>query len=219
MKFVQPLIVMVGLKKGQHMSSKFPELDHLKGNVLLIAFAGKLKSGKTESADCIMDLDPEFKKLSFATPLKETLSKKLNIDVNWLSHPVYKEEYREQIQDLSREYLEKDRRYFIKKLFEKVSVGDKIVIDDMRLIRELETVMYVGGFPYQIYTDDAVRLKRGWVPNKEADEHFSETDLAILDGGIFIDLGGGRVYNNKDRSNLRLEMNRVLNQCKIQGSV
>lgn len=188
---------------------KFPELKHLIGNVKIIAFCGFLKSGKTESAKQLQFINSKFKRLSFASPLKDSFAQDRGIPREDLDHRIFKEQYREDIQNYSEPFLASDPYFYTKQLFAQINVGDWIVIDDLRRLTELEVVKFLNGVPYQIYAEESERVKRGWIRNPKVDNHWSEQELN-LDPGVFRDLGGGRVYNNRTIDDLNREMYSIL---------
>ncbi len=185
------------------VEERVPELLPLKGNIKLIAICGKRLSGKTTLAEMIMDINPRFRRLSFATPLKNEFCFSKGIDRSMLDDIAYKEKYRTEMQNWSKEYLEADLFHFLKALFKDVKPGDCIVIDDLRyLYHEFLPIVEMGGFVQRLVTDDTIRASRGWKRNKEADEHQSETDLDLP--SIFFHKHGGALdYNNKGIDTLK----------------
>ena len=129
-------------------------------NRMLVAFSGKIGSGKTTCAQ-YLETRYDFKRVSFAHALKR-------IAVNEFGWDGKKDgggrKLLQKIGEVARDYLP---NIWIEKLEESLFDvgGDFVVIDDCRYVNEAEWVRSEGGF--------LVRIDR----HTEKDTHISETSL------------------------------------------
>jgi phosphomevalonate kinase len=179
-----------------------PELEHLAGKVTIVAFGGKMKTGKSTATDILTSIDSDFEKRSFATILKDEYAKRSGINREHLDDVALKENYRTGTQQASAEFLALDPFYFARRLFVGCSPGDKIGIDDLRYLHELWLIHALGGTPVKMYADANVRKARGWKPNIIADTHLSETDVGDLSHETFHSLKGTQIINHGSKDQL-----------------
>lgn len=163
----------------------------------IIAFSGFIKAGKSQAAQFLIDINPNFKLKSFAEPLKESFAQHKKIRIENLYDIKEKEKYRQELIEFANEMRKKDPFIFANQLFDSINEEDNIVIDDLRLLPELEMLVKAGGKPYRVWADHNTRKKRGWVSNYMIDRDLTETDLD-LSQETYCALGGGYVFNNTD---------------------
>jgi phosphomevalonate kinase len=142
----------------------------------------------TQSSDFIVEQFKGFKKLSFATPLKDLYCKENNLDRSILNDVFLKEDHRKGMQEFSEKYLARDKYHFYKLLMQEVSSGDSIVIDDLRYFEnEFIPLKELGANIIRISSTLENRMARGHVPDPERSNHKSETDLISLTDDWFAD--------------------------------
>lgn len=187
-----------------------PECLNIAETVIFMAACGTIGSGKSSFANAIVEIHPYFRVESFARPLKLEYSQETGVPLEHLSDPVYKEQHRQNMQEHSHRYLMKDRYHYIRKLLLSCTPGEMVVIDDERTIEEAHTVWACGGIMYQIYTNPHVKAARGVKPSKDALNHFTEHDMAVVTAETMRCLGGGRIYNKGSLQDLKDEAMGVL---------
>jgi phosphomevalonate kinase len=181
------------------------EFEHLAGRVTIIAFAGKARTGKSICCNYITQKYPEFKKLSFASPLKNEFCKEKGIDRSELDDASIKESHRFNIQRFSEKYLSRDKYHFLKLALKEVNPGDHVVFDDLRYLEnEFYPIVGLGGTPVKLHSTLEDRIKRGYIPNPEIDNHQSEVDLDLPDA-FFYSYHGDVIDNFYSLERLKLE--------------
>lgn len=175
----------------------------------ILAFSGSRKSGKTLASGLVTKLDARFHKRSFADPVREMFSKETGIGLKTLTDNSAKEEYRERLIAFAEGLRAKDELIFIKALFDSITPDEYIVIDDLRLLRELEHLVKNKAIIFRVEADKHVRRKRGWVYFPAIDEHITETDLDLCQE-TYVKLGGGIVRNNGTIEELEHSLSLIL---------
>jgi phosphomevalonate kinase len=172
----------------------------------ILAFVGRRYSGKSMAARIVTEIDPRFKKLSFADSLREMYSSKFNVDLELLKGRVSKEEYRRQIKDFSYEVKKEFGQFvFAENLFNKVTKDIYVVIDDMRFIEELQLLCLEGGIAYRVYAENHIRSARGWRYDPNIDDDLSETELGDSSGYTMRQATrGGIIFNNTLRGEIEI---------------
>jgi len=165
---------------------------------VILGLAGKRASGKTVLADMIIDLNVNFRKISFADALKEMYSKENGIVLSEFQDRKIKEKHRKGLIKLASEMREKNPYIFVNYVFDQIHDDDFIVIDDLRTIEELAGLLKRNGKPIKIQADNFVRIKRGWKYDYDIDSSYLETELADCCADTFRILGGTTVYNNEN---------------------
>lgn len=195
------------MESSEFLRETLPEIAGLQGNIQLVGFSGLRKAGKTTAARLLRSASGNrFRVLSLSTPLKQEFAAMNGIQVAELDDVVAKEQYRPHIQRHSEANLKADPYHYVKLLFRGVVPGESIAIDDLRTFYELRVLLALGGLPFQVYTDPYVRRDRGFVYNKEVDNHFTETELGNLSWYTFHKLGGGRLWNNGTEAELETQL-------------
>lgn len=165
----------------------------------IIAFSGFRKSGKTLISNLLVEISTSlgmtFRKVSFADPVRDMFSKETGIGLTNLTDNLYKEQFRDRLIEFAENLRAKDEYIFINKLFESVGEDESIVIDDLRLFRELEFLLKKKTVIYRVTAENHIRRARGWEYNPDIDEHITEKDLD-LSQYTYLCLGGGIITNN-----------------------
>lgn len=185
-------------------------------NTWIEALTGSRCSGKTTTADYFIEVDPRFKKKSFAHVLKTRFAYEHSISIEELYNRDTKEKYRRGMQLYSKEFLSKDPFYFAKALFEDITPGDSIVIDDARLFPEWYLIVKLGGSVSQVFADQATKVLRGWSYDSVIDTDISETDVANFSWETFNSTGGTRFWNNGTLDGLKEQINTYIINKRIK---
>lgn len=164
---------------------------------MIIMLSGRRKTGKTEAANVICQINTEIKVASFADFLREDYSTKFGVPAWELLDNDKKEEHRESLISYAALVRARDRFFFAKKLFSELPEGDW-VIDDLRNVEELELGLRVGAVPYMVSAGPVTRKVRGWKYKPEVDEHYLETEMD-LSAETYRKLGGGHLYNDTNK--------------------
>lgn len=177
----------------------------------ILALAGKRHSGKSSSSEIVAQIADsmgiKIKRRSFGFTLKQMYAKAYGVDPKDLDDPFEKEKYRKHLIQYADWVKSTHPMYFIDSLWGSIFETDNVVIDDMRTIEELQSVMLRGGKPYKIEVDNFIRQnERGASYNHEIDTSLGETELPDLSSDTFRALGGGVIYNNKTKDDLRTEL-------------
>jgi phosphomevalonate kinase len=176
----------------------------------IISLSARRKTGKTLAADLIVSLDNRFKKLSFASYLKDAFSAERGIKREDLNDVLIKERYRQEMQLWGDKKRAENPYLFVTRLLENTVPTGFYVIDDCRFIPEVETLVKLGAKPYGMYSEPKFRRDRGWVFDPEVDNHVSETELGDLCAYTWHCLGGGYLYNNKSKEDLKKSLSLIL---------
>ena len=180
----------------------------------ILGFAGRRRAGKTLAARMVEDIGRKelgihIKYLNFTSHVVriycENMGQELKAIYN--GNGDIREEFLEEILLLSDRYKKVyGYNYFIDLLHgDNTFPGDNIVIDDVKTIEELRFILDNGGKVYKIEVDKPKRAARcPIIPG--VDDHWTETELADLEGETFRHLGGGTIHNNKDPEDLRREL-------------
>src|ERR1700722_11378086 len=107
----------------------------------LLVFAGSRKSGKTLISSIVIDLDPRFKRISFADPLREEFCNEHEIDISELTDNKKKEGYRWEIIDFGESKTKDYPFYWANKWQKKIREEEYVVTDDLRKIAEIQRVV------------------------------------------------------------------------------
>lgn len=176
----------------------------------LLVFCGKRRSGKTTAAEICVDMLGEqgvlARKKALADPLKDMFAKKLGMDPLMLSHPSYKEDFREGMQKFSSEIKKDNPNFFNDLFFEDILPGETIVCDDLRLDTELELFIARKASIYKIECNPKVLEFHGWRYTPGVDDTMYENQCASYSAFTYHCLGGGRVFNNGSIDKLRDEL-------------
>lgn len=162
----------------------------------IIMFAGKTKSGKSTAAEALISLNPTYKQVAFGDIIKEDFSNQYNIPIEYLHDVTKKDFYRADVVQFADEQRARDSYRYARGLFTMLDAyPGNYVIDDLRLIEELEFGLSRGATPHKIHAEDVPRKFRGWIPNEFVDNHFTECEMD-LSAETYRALGGSVVYNN-----------------------
>jgi dephospho-CoA kinase len=140
-----------------------------------IGFAGKMGSGKTTLANCLVR-DMRFSKLSFADSVRYT-QKRLFPN---------RDNDRKLLQDIGMKMREIDKNVWINQVFNYVDIMDKsgnrlnYVIDDVRFINEVDNLLAKGWVVFKLECPLDIRKERlikSGKPYDGIDSHPSETQL------------------------------------------
>ena len=133
--------------------------------------------------------------MSFADTVREMFSKETGIGLKTLTDNSAKEEYRERLIAFAEGLRAKDKLIFIKALLDNIVPDEYVVIDDLRLLLELEYLVKNKAIIFRVEADRHVLKKRGWIYFSDIDEHITETDLDLCQE-TYVKLGGGVIRNN-----------------------
>lgn len=188
----------------------------------ILSIAGRRRTGKTVSAEILCSIGHEMgipiQKHSFADPIRQEFARVLKISEKRLLDPDTKEDYREEMIAFSEEKKKEDPFIWINKLFEEITPGSHVVIDDMRSLHELEYIVKLGGKPYKVEASKETREKRGYKYNSVIDDHLSETEMDLC-FHTFYTLGGSGWFNNKSIEELRAELTVVFKDVFLPRQV
>tara|TARA_Y100000768_G_C23990131_1_gene691871 strand:+ start:3356 stop:3895 length:540 start_codon:yes stop_codon:yes gene_type:complete len=131
-----------------------------------IAISGKMGSGKTYLADEISKRF-DFKRASFAGKLKSLAKELFNMD--------YKN--RSLLIDFATKMRDIDKNVWIRAMFKSIENCENVVIDDLRLENEYNTLMLEGWFICKINIDENERINRLISKyGKKSKEHFEHSN-------------------------------------------
>lgn len=131
-----------------------------------IAISGKMGSGKTYLADEICQRF-DFKRASFAGKLKSLAEELFNMK--------YKD--RGLLINFATKMREIDKDVWIRAMFKSIENVENVVIDDLRLKNEYQTLMLEGWFICKINVDENERINRLISKyGKKSKEHFEHSD-------------------------------------------
>lgn len=166
----------------------------------LMAFSGFRKSGKTFTADFLVNMakeqyDLKVQKLSFADSLRIQFSEYKNIPIEFLTNNQTKENYRQEIITFASWIRANDPIFFIRETFKLIDMCDFVIIDDLRTIEEFRAVVEFGGKPFRIFASPEIRRDRGWIYAPSIDNDLTETEMD-LSAETYFRFGGKWIYNN-----------------------
>lgn len=169
----------------------------------IICFSGRRKSGKSLAASYIIEADSRFSKISFAEILKDEYAKENNIPRHNLEDILEKERHRRALQLFGDKKKEGNEYYFVTALLNTLDPTGYYVLDDLRFLFELEAMFKLGAKLYGVSSDPHKRAARGWVYDRDIDNHESEAGLGDFCSHTWYCLGGGIVYNNGTKEILK----------------
>lgn len=176
----------------------------------IISFSGLRKSGKSQAADYVCQIDNRFKKVSFAGILKDAYARENGIDRAILDDILQKEKHRRAMQAFGDAKRKIDRYYFAIALANTFTPTGFYVTEDTRYLEECETLLKLGGKMCGIFSETHKRADRGWIYDPIADTHMSETELGYLNSQTWNALGGELVYNNGTKEQLKDKIERLV---------
>jgi len=131
-----------------------------------IAISGKMGSGKTYLADEICKRF-SFKRASFAGKLKSLAKELFNMN--------YKD--RGLLIDFATKMREIDENVWIRAMFKSIENSENVVVDDLRLKNEYDTLMLDGWFICKININENERINRLISKyGKKSKEHFNHSN-------------------------------------------
>lgn len=180
-----------------YLYKKSQLLGYIMGNIkILLGLSGKAGSGKSEVAKYLVN-KYYFTEIKFAGPLKEDLSKMLEIPMSIIDPETLENRkirdtkiiepwgmtIREMLQKIGTDCFRKNfhEKFWIirlDKLIKKRFYGKRLVISDVRFRNEIDYVIESGGHIFKV-------LRNAW-PGMNPDEHQSEMDLDEYDYPCFI---------------------------------
>jgi phosphomevalonate kinase len=170
----------------------------------ILAFAGRRYTGKTKASSIVLELAPAFRRVSFSDAPREEFCKYHKLDIAELLTPGVKERYRVAFIEFAEGRKEKDKYHWANLLFEKVLSTDNIVIDDLRFIEELHTIIKNKGIVYKMQAELEIRKQRGWIPNPYIDNDITETEMDLSPYTFWELTKGGGIFNNEIGADTKL---------------
>jgi len=162
---------------------------------MIIMLAGKTKAGKTTFADIVTGLTTNVQRVAFGDVLKDLYSTHTGVPIDQLHDVIRKERFRPDMVRFADEIRAKDRFYFANYLFDMLEgLPNHFIIDDLRVIEELQVGKQRGAIPYRIHADNNTRKARGWYYRPEIDDHFTETEMDLT-AETYRALGGDYIFN------------------------
>jgi adenylate kinase family enzyme len=158
-----------------------------------IAIIGKICSGKTTIADYLVQINPEFKKLSFATKIKEIAIELFN----------EKNKNRLLLQQIGTKMREINVNVWVEYTINKSKKYDYVVIDDLRYKNEYDLLKINNYKIIKLIISDELQLSRlkttypnDWNSHLENLNHESENFIkTIKDVDLIINIDKDNIYS------------------------